>query len=155
MTRLDEEAVGVGLDDLRSYDVIWYSKPGYPPDDAASIDALQAFSATGGGLVLQGDDMGWSFGNAFSMQPLTHLVWEDNGTGFCGHYTNDNAGDAYRVTLGDSDHPLIAGLQGQSFTYGDDIDTTTPEDQAEILATATLDGSDACDTVPVIVAYTP
>lgn len=160
VTRLDEEPGGVSLEDLLGYDVIWFSNPGYPMDDAASFEALQAFSEGGGGLILQGDDMGWSMGNAFSMQPLSHLLWEDNGTNFCGHPTNDNLGEDYLVTLGDGGHPILAGLEGQSFFYGDDIDTTVAEDEAEVLATATLDpdawedGAE-CRTVPVIVAYEP
>lgn len=160
VTRLDEEDGGLNASDLLGYDVVWYSNPGYPMDDAATFEALQAFSAAGGGLVLQGDDMAWSYGNAFSMQQVTHLSWEDNGTGFCGHHTNDNDGDDYLVTISEVEHPVTAGLAGRSFLYGDDIDTSTAEDAAEVLATATLDPDvvdegEECATVPVIVAYEP
>jgi hypothetical protein len=155
-TRLDEQDGGISIDDLTGYDVVWYSNPGYPMDDAASRDALQAFLATGGGVVLQGDDMGWSFGDGFSMSPLTDLQFVSNGTDFCGEHTDNDEGAYFRVTLGDDDSPAIDGLHGASFLYGDDIDDTVPMAVGEqVHATATLDGRDDCDTVPVIVTIDP
>lgn len=157
--RLDERNGGTELAAFDGYDVVWYSNPGYPMDDALSLASLLAFSASGGGLVVQGDDMGWSMGHAFDMQPLTHLRWEDNGTWFCGQPTDNNAGEAYQVALGEGPHPLLEGIEGSTFLYGDDIDTTVAEEAGEVLATATLDPAAAagreCATVPVVLAWEP
>jgi hypothetical protein len=156
VTRYDETDGGIKDKDLEGFDVVWYSNPGYPMDDLASFEALQAFGAIGGGLVLQGDDMGWSWGGGFLMSPLTHLDFLDNGTGFCGAWTDNNDGSDYLVTIGADAHPVTAGLEGQTFLYGDDIDTTVARGEGEtVLATATLDGSAGCATVPVVVAGEP
>jgi hypothetical protein len=154
VVRLDEEDGGISVDDLTGFDVVWYSNPGYPPDDESSIQALMAFRADGGGVVLQGDDMAWSWGDGFSMTDLSHVDFIDNGTNFCGERTDNLEGVYYEVTLGDG-HPILAGHEGQSFLYGDDIDTSVAVTPDEVLATATLAGADDCDTVPVILAYGP
>ncbi len=152
VTRFDEKDGGLQEQDIAGYDVVWYSNPGYPMDDLATRDVLLAYSAAGGALVLQGDDMAWSWGGGFSMSPLTNLVFQDNGTQFCGTLTDDNAGSDFRVTIGNDESPAIAGLQGTSFLYGDDIDTSTALGLGEsVVATATLDGAVNCLTVPVIV----
>jgi len=154
--RFDELDGGVATTDLEGFDVVWYSNPGYPMDDFASFEALQAFGAQGGGLVLQGDDMAWSWGGGFLMSPLTHLDFLSNGTEFCGVWTDNNQGSDYLVTIGSDAHPVIAGLEGQSFLYGDDIDSAVARGEGEtVLATATLDGGGGCDTVPVVVAWEP
>lgn len=152
---LEEDADGISSADLDGYDVVWYSNPGYPPDELASIEALEDFSAGGGAVVLQGDDMAWSWGNAFPMSSLTHLDFVSNGTSVCGVWTDNNAGAEYRVDFG-TGHPVVATVGGSSHLYGDDIDDTTARDEGEtVVATAQLDGRPDCGTRPVVVAWTP
>ncbi len=158
---LDEASDGVGTEDLEGYDVVWFSNPGYPMDDIKSFNALLRFSDAGGGVVMQGDDMSWSFGHSFSTEPLTQLKHVDNGTEYCGQ-TIDNGRGSYNVSLGDLPHPILAGLEGQVFSYPDDIDTAklvaAPAGGSnEVLAWATVPvkGNKKCGSKPVIVAYTP
>jgi hypothetical protein len=130
-------------------------------DDVASFNALLQFSRDGGGVVLQGDDISWAHGKAFSLEPLTGLEHRDNGTSHCGQSIDNGRGGSYAVSFEAAAHGLIAGLEGQSFLYGDDIDTTRVAEspvgggRVEVLATATTAGVANCEPKPVIVAYTP
>ena len=108
---LDEPADGIRLEDLEGYDVVWFSNPGYPMDDIASFHALLQFSEAGGGVVLQGDDMSWAHGQAFSPERLTQLEHIDNGTSYCGKNIDNGKGE-YDVSLVASEHPIVAGLEG-------------------------------------------
>lgn len=158
---MDEPSDGLRAEQLEGFDVVWFSNPGYPMDDVASFHALTEFSQAGGGVVLQGDDMSWSHGKAFSLQPLTGLSHEDNGTRYCGTRIDNGRGGTYAVSFDGESHPLTTGLEGSGFLYGDDIDTVRlPEVPAEgstlqVLATARVDGDDDCNAKPVIVAHTP
>jgi len=156
ITYADEPADGLNAADVAGYDVVWFSNPGYPMDDQRSFETLQAFAAGGGGVVLQGDDMTWSWGEGFSMAPVTHLDYVDNGTDACGtHIDNDQYGH-YLVTISDADHAILRGLNGVSFPYGNDIDNSTPRNEGEqVLATATVQGDDTCPPRPVIVVHDP
>ncbi len=155
---LDEPADGISVADLEGYDVVWFSNPGYPMDDVASFHALLQFSEAGGGVVLQGDDMSAAYGQAFSPDRLTQLEHIDNGTSYCGKNI-DNGKGAYDVSLVSTAHPIVAGLEGQSFKYTDDIDTARllapSAGQSEVLAWATADKGKDCGAKPVIVAFTP
>ncbi|HEU4582978.1 MAG TPA: vWA domain-containing protein [Polyangiaceae bacterium] len=158
---LKEPEHGLDVSALDGFDVVWFSNPGYPMDDQASFDTLRAAIGRGMGVVLQGDDMGWSWGHAFDMSPLTHLTFQDNGTDACGHSSDNNAGEAaYNVQYVPS-HAMIGALGGTSFLYGDDIDLTTPKNEGEeVLAWGNVvrrsDGKSLCDTrMPVVVAYDP
>lgn len=154
---IDEPAEGLSRDALEGYDVVWLSNPGYPTDDAATIDQLLLFSHEYGGVVLQGDDMAWGYGHAYSMTPATGLDFVDNGVTYCGR-TIDNYGDGrYQVTFDDAGHPATAGLSGLSFDYGNDIDTTVvASPTATVLAWATTRASEGeCAAKPAIVVYSP
>lgn len=157
---MDEPSEGLDVSALEGYDVVWFSNPGYPMDDIASFHALLQFSEAGGGVILQGDDMSWSHGNAFSTERLTQLEHIDNGVKYCGKNI-DNGRGAYDVELVSSAHSILAGLGGQSFRYPDDIDTAVlvPDGagESEVLAWATAgDGNgNGCGQKPVIVAFTP
>jgi hypothetical protein len=160
---VDEAADGIGIEELASYDVVWFSNPGYPMDDLKTFNALRQFSEAGGGVVMQGDDMSWSHGSAFPTEPLTQLRHIDNGTEYCGQNIDNGSGE-YKVTLPEVSHPILAGLEGQSFRYTDDIDTAelitgSSEGTSEVLAWATVEGgknkNKVCGTKPVIVAFTP
>lgn len=159
---VQEPEHGIDQTMLDGYDVVWFSNPGYPMDDQQSFETLQAAIGRGMGVVLQGDDISWSWGQAFDMSPLTHLSFEDNGTDACGKHTDNNNGNgAYKVQYVPN-HPMLGSLGGSSFLYGDDIDLTSPKNQGEeILAWGSVVSSDkgnkpACDRrVPVVVAYDP
>ena len=152
---LDEPQHGVTEASLADYDVVWFSNPGYPMDDQASFMALQAFSGQGGGIVLQGDDMAWSWGQGFSMTPLTGLEFEANGTNYCGRAVDNNRYSArYRVQF--DQHPVTVSVANATWLYGDDIDTTRPTGSNErVIAWADLTNRDGSqiwceERVPVI-----
>ncbi len=149
VTRLDEPEHGLEPSDLAGYDVVWFSNPGYPPDDLGSIQALAAHNAAGGGLILQGDDMTWGDAGAFSMEALTGLSHVSNGVETCGWPTDDEQGERFRVErLGP--HALFAGLMHTSWLYGDDIDESVPTGASEVLAVAGLDVDPSCPVRPVV-----
>lgn len=155
VTRLDEPAAGYSDGAFAGYDVVWFTNPGYPVDDETSMRALRAFLASGGGIVLSGDDMGQSWGNAFAMGPYTHTRFVDNGTSYCGRGTDNNVGERYTVTFENVDNSIVAGIEGTSFMYGDDIDNTVALNQGEeVLAWASASWGN-CAKIPVIVAYEP
>lgn len=159
---VDEPVGGISAADTAGYDVVWMSNPGYPFDDQSSMNALASFGQDGGGYVLQSDDGTRLSGDlAFAMSSFTGLLYENNGTSFCGRHIDNNATpDKYQVMINDSAHPVIAGLEGASFLYGNDIDVSSPADAGEeILAWA--NGVDAsgevfCEReIPVISVRTP
>lgn len=158
---VQEPTHGINQDMLDGYDVVWFSNPGYPMDDQQSFETLQAAIGRGMGVVLQGDDMSFSFGQAFDMSPLTHLSFEDNGTDACGKHTDNNDGDGVFKVQYIPSHPMLGSVGGSSFLYGDDIDLSSPKNQGEeILAWGSVvsrdKGKPACDKqVPVVVAYDP
>lgn len=162
VTFQDEPEFGLETSDLEDYDVVWFSNPGYPMDDELTFNSLREVAGNGVGVVLQGDDMGWSWGGSFDMSPLTHLTFQDNGTGACGYGTDNDGGNGlYRVTL-ENDKVFWGNAAGKSMSYGDDIDQTTVKNEGEsVLAWATVqDGKGkpikGCDLkVPVVVAYDP
>jgi len=152
---------GINVSVLDGFDVIWFSNPGYPMDDQASFDTLQAALGRGMGVVVQGDDIAWSMGHAFDMAPLTHLTFADNGTDACGHSSDNNVGEAaFNVQYAPS-HPMIGALGGTSFLYGNDIDQSSPRNEGEqVLGWGSVvnrqTGASFCDTRrPVVVAYDP
>ncbi len=156
---IDEPRHGISDADVAGFDVVWLSNPGHPPDDRATLDTLARFAANGGGYILQGDDFTRMSGDsAVSMAAHTGLVHESNGTRFCErNIDNNRSSRSYRVQLDSAEHPLLVGISGQEFLYGDDIDISTPAGAGEeVLAWA--DGVDAdgevfCQRrIPVIVA---
>jgi hypothetical protein len=152
---LEEPENGINAQDLSGYDVVWFSNPGYPMDDKASFNALLEFSKNGGGVVLQGDDMTWSYGSAFPTTPLTHLRHQENGATACGVGIDNGKGGRYRVTMNSDAHPVIEGLEGTSFLYGDDIDKSEALDGTEVVAWATVENKPNCARRPVVTAFTP
>lgn len=152
---IDEPANGITESHVEGYDVVWFLNPGWPIDDRASLETLAAFRERGGGFVLSGDDITLNYANQADTSAFTFLEYLGNGTTTCGHTTNDNRGESYRIAFEeDTDHVLAAGLEGLSFLYGDDIDHSRPVNDGEtVLAWATLDGFPSCDVrIPVVVA---
>ncbi|MFT7521926.1 MAG: Mg-chelatase subunit ChlD [Kiritimatiellia bacterium] len=153
----DEPKAGLTIKDLEAYDAVWLTNPGYPPDDRATIDALRTYSADGGGVILSGDDMTWTWGKKLSMAPLTHLKYKDNGVRACGIYIDNNRGSTYTVNFDKgSKHPVVGKLAGTSFKYGNDIDRSFALGEGEmVLATAQPTADSKCPSRPVVVAYEP
>lgn len=154
-TFVNEPSSGIELQDLLGYDIVWLSNPGYPVDDKKTFEALRAFQAQGGAVIVQGDDMAQSMGGSFSMEELTRLKFLNNGTSSCGVNIDNNSGGLYDISF--SEHPLSTGLTGFKIPYGDDIDNTTPLGLGEfVVATAEVRGKEGrCTSVPVVVGYDP
>lgn len=150
--QLDEPSNGLQMEDVEHYDVVWFSNPGWPVDDRASMETLDAFRARGGGFVLSGDDI--TGNGSVNMTQYTFMQFQSNGTSTCGKRTDNNAGESYRVEFEETDHLLASGLDGVSFLYGDDLDHSIPVgDGEQVLAWATLDGYPDCDVrIPVVLA---
>lgn len=157
VTYVEEPEGGLIAADLAAVDVVWFSNPGYPMDDVATFATLQGFSADGGGVVLQGDDMTWSWGHGFDMSPLTHTDHVSNGTQACGQRIDNLQGGHYIVTVAEAEHAVTTGIEGERFLYGNDIDHSVPRGEGEVvLATATVAGDEGCMTpVPVVIGFDP
>jgi hypothetical protein len=151
---IDEPGNGITQQDLAGYEVAILSNPGHSPDDLSTLQALYQFSVQGYGLIFQGDDMAAFDDGSFSMQSLTRLSFIDNGTEYHGYHIDNDNGDLYAVELPNDSHPILDGIAGYTFHYGDDIDTTAPAHvNEEILGWATVDGTNGIPTKPVIAAY--
>ena len=155
VTTITEPSTGLLPGDVTASDIVWFSNPGHPMDDLSTYNTLMDYRTLGGGLVLQGDDMGWFQGNALSMTPFTNLTFLNNGTTTCGELTDNNLGQNYRVTFGVTPHPLIAGLEGASFLYGNDIDHTVAIDSTQVFATARSASPGCPFRVPVLIGIEP
>ena len=156
-TYMEEETGGITTDDIAGYDVVWFCNPGYPFDDARSVDTLMAALQAGKGVVAQGDDITQSMGESFPVTPLTHLNFVDNGiTSKCGQLTDNDQGENLRVQLG-SGHPLVDGIENTSFLYGNDIDFSTPADSTvQVLGWASPDGGGCpADQRPAVTVVDP
>ncbi|HVI00998.1 MAG TPA: hypothetical protein VM869_19910 [Enhygromyxa sp.] len=156
---IEESPDGLVFSELMNYDVVWFVNPGHEMDDPISHTALLRYRASGGGLVLQGDDIARFYGNPSFMEPLTYLVWGGNGTTTCGVPTDNNAGESFEVAFEiptANPHPMAAGLELLSFPYGNDIDHTRPLGKGErVLAWASLK-TDTCEVrTPAVVALEP
>jgi uncharacterized protein YfaT (DUF1175 family) len=154
---IDEPIDGLSPADVNGYDLIWFANPGWYVEDAASVDTLISFSAQGGGIVLQGDDMTHRRTGESLLSELTGLRFINNGTRTCGVRTNNQQGANYEVRVDDDMHPLIRRSAGKTFLYGDDIDHSEPMGIGEVvLAWATLKNRPSCNVrVPVIVGWDP
>jgi hypothetical protein len=125
------------------YDLIIYDAWGYPPGwvNLVTIDTLKTFFNDGGGLILIGDDISRIFyptnqGDApyFNNNPEYANDWEEMTRM---HYVNNGMGD-YIVEIGTIVHPVINGIEGRTFTYLLDVDTTVymPTSGSYLLANA-------------------
>lgn len=147
---MEEPADGIGPEALAGYDVAILSNPGHPPDDVATIEALTAFSAAGFGVIFQGDDMTRFADGSNTMEAITRLRNIDNGTEYYGYAVdNDETEHQYQVTLGE--HALMAGIEGTTFLYGNDIDTTQlVASESIVAATAVIAGEDTPEKAAIV-----
>jgi hypothetical protein len=162
VTSIAEPALGLTAADVAGYDVIWFSNPGFPMDDASSYMRLMDHLDFGGGLVIQGDDMAGPAiagpSGSLPMEAFSYLGYQDNGVSTCGLTTNGNTGANYRVTFTMEPISILDGLRGQSGTYGNDIDHvgSTPLNLGvRILANASLTNGSCSYDAPAAVAIDP
>jgi hypothetical protein len=150
---IEEPSGGIDQSALFGYHVVILSNPGHSPDDLSTLQWLYDFSAEGFGVIFQGDDMSHFDDGSFDMSTLTRLTYIDNGTSYYGHDIDNDSGDAYEVTLETNGHALVAGIAGEVFRYGNDIDTTEPADIGEsVVAWATVEGTNYA-LKPAVAAY--
>ncbi|MFH2028600.1 MAG: putative metal-binding motif-containing protein, partial [Nanoarchaeota archaeon] len=128
-TFINEPTNGLTYDQIRNYDLVWFSNPGWPLDDINTLNALTQYVNEGNPVVMQGDDMTWAQGSATNNDMILFTGLKNINNGLDSDYT---------VTFGNDDHPLLNFLGGKSFTYKeDDIDTSTVYlDDVEVLASA-------------------
>ena len=148
-------------EDVDGFDVVWFSNPGWPMGNSTSMpttfNTLLNFRGTGGGLVLQGDDITQSSTGSL-MESLTFLKFTNNGTSACGQSIDGWGPGSYRVSfVNDSTHPLlVGGLAGKSFDYHNDIDHSTAYGIGEaVLATGNPNVDNCALKTPALVAIDP
>jgi hypothetical protein len=136
VTYRNEPADGLDAQQLTDYQVVWFSNPTQAVDDEKSIQALTDFVRNGGGLVLQGDDLTQNP----NLKPLTGLQYVGDGNYYCGQRMGGRFGASYEVDVQEVDHPVIGRIKGETFFYGEDIDSSTllPGANVTVLAWAGL-----------------
>ena len=147
-----------GVNDLADYfatfDVVMLSNPGYPYNDALTVDALKMAMDQGVGVILQGDDAISStaaFPAVESVKAISGLQAVDPANGGFGIDNGDPAVDPfYTVDVG-TGHSVQAGIESEVFLYADDIDTTESIG-AEILAVGSPSTEPSVEK-PVIAAF--
>jgi hypothetical protein len=150
-----EPSGGLTTQLLEPYDLVWLVNPSYEVDDDGTHTTLLRYRKNGGAVVLQGNDIARFRGNPRFMEPLTYLSWQGNGTIACGALIDDSVADTYTVEMTEL-HPILTGLRGVSFEYGNDIDSTLPLGRGEqVLAWASHETADCAVRIPVVVALDP
>ena len=154
-TLANEPPGGLAPADIAGCDVVWFTNPSQPVDDAQTVVTLMAFMRDGGDLIMSGDDL--SRETFVPMGGLTHTENVNDGRMTCGFVTDNNAGPGYRVDIANVNHPIIDGFQGGAFRYGDDMDhAVTLSEGEEVLAWARLYCHPQCALrTPAIIAYCP
>lgn len=154
-----EPSGGLTPDLLEGYDLVWLVNPSREVDDATTHATALRYRQQGGAVVLQGNDIARFRGNSRFMEPLTYLSWQGNGTIACGALIDGNVADTYTVEMFSDAieaHPIMTGLQGLTFEYGNDIDSTVPLGKGErVLAWATHENLGCVVRTPVVVALEP
>lgn len=151
---LEEPSSGLTAADIEGFDLIWFNNPGHPMGTAQARDVLLNFK---GGVVLQGDDLSRGGTGNFSMEELTGLRYNDNGTSVSCNSRNygidNNQGYQYKVSL-EASKFTGASESVISFKYGNDIDDTTViRSDVEVLAYAMGDIEGCSEQRPAIVRY--
>lgn len=151
---LPEPGGGLTSGDLAGYDVVIYLSWSYPAayTNIGTAQTLIDYFDGGGGLIVVGDDISRvgsqsSPGHPYQPQhPTLGNDWEDitrldyvNNGGTYGLGITDG----YLITIGSGPHPVIAGIEDETFTYYIDPDTNTFQSEAgaDALATATRNSS--------------
>jgi hypothetical protein len=171
LVSIDEPSGGLTQADIDTYNpgVVIYNTWSYPSTSNATPSTLIAWFNNGGNLIINGDDVSRveaggshpyqtphptynnNFGVIGSWEELTRLDYQNNGGSYERGVVN-----GYQITLG-SGHPVLAGIEGQTFTYYIDPDSTNfwSTTGATSLATATPNSPnpDSFAGGPCITAY--
>jgi hypothetical protein len=156
---LREPSGGLTPELLDDYELVWLVNPSREVDDASTHTALLRHRQKGGAVVLQGNDIARFRGNPQFMEPLTYLSWQGNGSIACGTPIDEDVVGTYTVEMfsnATESHPIMTGLQGVSFEYGNDIDSTVPLGKGErVLAWAAHETPGCVVRIPVVIALEP
>lgn len=153
VTTLAEPRKGLGAGDLQSYELVWFTNPGYPVDDIRTVNTLRTHVGRGGGLVLSGDDMSRAAGRGFPMHRLTGVTYRSNGVVSCSARTNNGSKMGFSLQRSPVTHPVTAGLETQGIVYRNDIDHTqalAPE--TEVLMWGNVKNGNCEVNTPVVIA---
>lgn len=158
--RVDEESLplpgALVAGDVAGYDVVWLVNPGAPVDGLTTFNTLVEFRGSGGGVVLQGDDIARFQAPTALMDTLTGVRFVNGGAQACGVAIDGWAGDAYEVSLDDAAHPVLDGLAGASFAYANDIDLVEGLGVGErALASARFEAGECGVSTSAIIAVDP
>ena len=155
--------------DLAGYDVVIYLAWSYPAGytNVSTAQTLMDYFDGGGRLIIIGDDISrvgpqsspghpyqpqnTTYGDAW--EAMTRLDYANNGGS-----TELGITDGYQITLGSGPHDVLTGIEGGTFTYYIDADTTSFLDVAGAtsLATAARNSTTPYSDLtggPAIVAY--
>jgi hypothetical protein len=130
VTKIDEPIDGLTWNQVKDYELLWFTNPGHPMDDIGSLDVIKQFYESGRPVVMQGDDLTRARG--FDTKELEDFIGLK--------YLNNGKDKDYLVMFNNAIHPLLKHLAGRSIIYkNDDIDSTAVvSDEIEILARAEL-----------------
>lgn len=123
---IKERKRGLVPADLKGYDLVWFTNPGYPMNDRRSFKTLRKHVAEGNALIFSGDDMAHATGNGFSLSRLTRMTYVDNGIYACRLRTDNGSRNGYALHVGDFSHAITDGLSFNDVVYRNDIDHTWP-----------------------------
>jgi len=147
---------GIRDQNVDGYDLVWFANPGWPMDDVRSRDVLRRFSKAGGGVILEGDDMGRHAADPKGLEFFTGLEFLDNGTETCGVTTDNYSGNSYGVQFSQEPISAIDGLRGSSLQYDNDIDHVRRLLEGErVLATASFSRGDCTYQGPAVTTKNP
>lgn len=152
---ITEPRYGLTSDQVKGFDTIWFTNPGYPIDDWHTLKLLRRHVGMGKGLIMSGDDL--SRANAFGFDParLTRVRYAGNGHRSCGLPTDNGSSPGYRLQEGNFSHPITQGLDFTSVEYRNDIDHSRAlQPSTEVLAWGEVsDGVNCRVKVPVVTAH--
>jgi len=127
-----EPSGGLTSTDLEGYDVVIYLCWSYPAGYAnlSTVETLIGYFNNGGKLIVVGDDIsrvGTGSGHPYQPQDSTWgSNWEDmTRLDYVNNGGSKEMGimDGYLITIGSS-HPVLSSIEGETFDYYNDCDTT-------------------------------
>jgi len=127
-----EPTGGLSTTDLEGHDVVIYLSWSYPAGYAnlSTAETLIDYFESGGRLIVVGDDIsrvGNAGGHPYQAQNVTYGDDWEAMTRL--EYINNGGSkevgitDGYEISLG-SGHPVLSGIEGETFNYYNDCDTT-------------------------------
>ena len=143
-TALDLGPQGLSSQQVQGYSAVILLTFTYPVDSTNTLTTLVDFFEQGGGVIATGDDITWTSTGAVNQQRwegMTRL-----------HSLSNGAVALHSVQIPVSGHPVVAGIEGASFSYPIDIDDKSPltVGPPTVLATASHGST---NVGPVITAY--